>query len=320
MHSIVSKDTAVKDDELSRLLRDAYSHIRDHRLDEAATALERALELDFEHPDVLSSLKYVNFWRDRAGTVARLANGFEQGEYLLAQWRLFEGFVERIGAGCEECLYAVRTHVYDRALQFYQSVNDGGTVGDPELLLRIGRCYKGKGDYDTALSYLNRAYGQKKDDPELLAELADCYAFVNEVQKAKVFFREAFFIGAGRIDIEVLESELIRRLVTKVREMGYNDQELLEWIPVYGWLYGVFTVRRELRSIEYGKLKQSIYALERDYSDKRASEALLVPRLVNRYFWLIDHYISSGEDRSRIEEVLLKLRSICPKIYEQYRN
>jgi tetratricopeptide (TPR) repeat protein len=189
-----------------------------------------------------------------------------------------------------------------------------------ELLLRIGRCYKGIGEYDRALENLKTAGQQRREDPEILAELADCYALVNEVQASKAFFREAFFIGPQQVGIWGLESEMIRRLIAKVRELGFESPVLEEWLPVYGVLFGVFTVKRELRSIEYGKLKQSIYALEREFQDRNENEDVLMPRLINRYFWLIDHYVSTGEDRGKIDEVLLKLRTLNPAIYQQYTN
>ena len=310
--------SVVSEENIQELLNHAYDAIRNHELEAAAESIERALALDFDDNEVVTALKYVNFWRDRGQAVREIATGFEQAEYLVSQWRLFNHFVERVGQASEQCLYAIRQHVFDSALNRYRQLLDESFEADAELLLRIGRCYKGKGEYDTALETLQRAASQKKNDSEIYAELADCYAFVNEIQRSKAFFREAFFLGAHRIDLGLLESELITRLVAKLRELGYESPELEEWLPVYGVLYGVFTVKRELRSIEYGRLKQSIYALEREHSDKRGKNSLLVPRLINRYFWLIDHYLNTGEDRSKIDEVLLKLRSIDPKIYEQY--
>ena len=47
---------------------------------------------------------------------------------------------------------------------------------------------------------------------------------------------------------------------------------------------------------------------------------ILIPRLINRYFWLIDHFIIANEPRTKIEEVLRKIRSIDESIYEQYIN
>jgi hypothetical protein len=95
---------------------------------------------------------------------------------------------------------------------------------------------------------------------------------------------------------------------------------LEEWIPIYGVLFGIFTVKRELRAIELGKLKQSIFALENEIRDRPKETGVLIPRLINRYFWLIDHYVNVGESSSRIDETLLKIKILDPSIYERYVN
>jgi hypothetical protein len=71
--------------------------------------------------------------------------------------------------------------------------------------------------------------------------------------------------------------------------------------------------------VELARLKQSIFELEneiRGESDKVSS--LLKPRLINRYFWLIDHFENTREDPGMIEETLLKIKILDRAIYEWY--
>ena len=300
------------------LLRAAYEHTKNRELHDAGSRLEEALSVDFDNTEVVTALKYVNFWKDRDASSRGATNSFERGEYLLGQWRLFSAFVSRIGEVSERFLYAVRQYAFGEALEEFQRSLEESGENDPEVLLRVGRCHKGKGEYDKALDVLSKAARKRSDDPHVLAQLADSYALVNEVGKAKAFFREAFFLGPQKIDIGTLESEMIGRLVNKLRELGYESPAMEEWLPVYGVLYGVFSVKRELRSIEYGKLKQSIYALEREYHDKPDPEGVVCAQLLNRYFWLIDHYTNTEEDQSKIDEVLLKIRSTNEKVYSHY--
>jgi uncharacterized protein HemY len=42
---------------------------------------------------------------------------------------------------------------------------------DPELILRLGRAYKGRGDYETAIQHLEAAAAARRDDAAVLAEL-----------------------------------------------------------------------------------------------------------------------------------------------------
>jgi hypothetical protein len=114
-----------------------------------------------------------------------------------------------------------------------------------------------------------------------------------------------------------MESELIARLRDRVESMGFRGNELAEWIPIYGCLLGVFTVKRELKQVELGRLKQSIFSLENEMRGSTAA-ALLKPRLLNRYFWLIDHFENTREDPGLIEETLLKIKILDESIYERY--
>jgi len=117
------------------------------------------------------------------------------------------------------------------------------------------------------------------------------------------------------VDVALLESPLILRLVEKVRGLGFPAEDVNEWIPVYGTIWGVFNVKREMKPLELGKLKQSIYLLEKDIEGGAAG---LRPRLINRYFWLVDHYLTAREPRQRIEEVLGRIKELDPQVHREY--
>jgi hypothetical protein len=115
-----------------------------------------------------------------------------------------------------------------------------------------------------------------------------------------------------------MESEMILKLRDRLyQEKNYREEELREWMPVYGRLWGVFSVTRELRPIEFGRLKQSIFTMETECRDPKQS-ALLKPRLINRYFWLIDHYENTRDEPELIEEVRLKIQCTDQEIYDRY--
>jgi tetratricopeptide (TPR) repeat protein len=197
-------------------------------------------------------------------------------------------------------------------------LGDGVNQHDPALLLFVGRCYKGVGNYEEALKYLEQAVRFKREDGAALSQLADVNALMEEARSAKALFREAFFVDAQKVDIRSMESEMILRLRDQVAALGYAGRELLEWMPIYGCLYGIFSVKRELKQVELGRLKQSIFTLENAVRLKPDDVGLLVPRLINRYFWLIDHYENVEEDPALIEETLLKIKIVDPAVYELY--
>jgi tetratricopeptide (TPR) repeat protein len=302
------------------LLPQVYDLLKSGELEQANRELAVILQHDLENSDVIYALNGVNFWTDKLKKAMTASTAFEQGEFLVSQWKPFTSYMQKQGKEREPVLYALRQCIFTLALRSYHSLyREDGTSQDPELYRKTGLCYKALGDYERALSLLEQAKDGNSDSPSILAELADCYALCGEVRLSKVMFREAFFQGASRIDLFFLESEIIQRLAAQVQALGYSGTVLAEWIPVYGVLYGVFNVKRELRALEFGKLKQAIYALENEIRDASGeTRTVLLPRLINHYFWLVDHYVNVNDDKSKINEVLLKIKLLDTDVYNRY--
>jgi tetratricopeptide (TPR) repeat protein len=302
------------------LLAHAYDLLKSGELEQANRELTAILQQDLENTEIIYALTCINYWTEQLKKAQNASSAFDKGEFLVSQWKSFTLYIQKQEEECEHVLYAIKNCVFTLALHFYQELyREEGTAQDPELYRKIGLCYKSLGDYEKALHLLEQAKDGDKDSPEILAELADCYALCGEVRLAKVLFREAFFHGAARVEPYFLESEIIQRLMAQVCALGYTGAEIVEWLPVYGVLYGVLNVKRELRALEFGKLKQAIFALENELKDAPdATRSLLVPRLINHYFWLIDHYINVNDDKTRINEVLLKIKLLDTDVYNRY--
>ncbi len=305
--------------ELSAILQRTRDIIKNGDFDEARTELENGLSIDFNNTEVITGLKYINFWIERKSKFHNVSGHFERGMYLFKQWEKFQEFIQKYSLKDEMTLYALKYWVFSQALYHFLEILNH-SPDDYEMLIKIGISYKNLGDYCKALEYLEYAGQKKNDDAELLSEMADCYALINEVRAAKIFFREAFFIDPSKINLYSMESLLIAKLIENIRSQGYEKTELNEWIPVYGVLYGVFNIKRELKALELGKLKQSIHALENRYEEEPENRYITIPRLLNRYFWLIDYYINVKDSRDRIEDILKKINKLNPSVYELYTN
>ncbi|MDR0383360.1 MAG: tetratricopeptide repeat protein [Spirochaetaceae bacterium] len=303
-------------------IHEAYKNMKETKPKEALLKLEQALRADYTQQEALYALKCLKWWMERIKNLDNAADACDpcsRGNFLLSQWKSYYGFLERVGNVYDGCQYAVKRFVYGLALRNYQAVlADGSMRHDPELLEQVGRCYKGMGRYEDALDYLKQAVRFKREDAAAISALADVYALLGETKAAKALFREAFFIGPQAVDLHNLESDLILELVRHVENMGYTGAELREWIPVYGAVLGVFTVKRELKPSEAGRLKQQIFDLESELRGSRKDEKILTPALLNRYFRLIDHYEGSGGGHALIDEIKLKIKIIKPVIFERY--
>jgi tetratricopeptide (TPR) repeat protein len=315
-------------DNIAQLVNSAYDQLRAGRFDDSAALLERALELDVEFAGVTGTLQCAEFWRERQARVTDFASPRQRAEFLLGQWGAFRDFLRRIADVPDRCRHDIRYYVHSTALAYLlEQVRGAGSGGaSPDRL--IGHCYRAMGDYENALDYLERSRHREGDSAATYAELADCYSLINEARTAKIFFREAFFLAPDEIAIDELESPLIRGLVAEVVDAGIAEQ-VAAWLPVYAAAHGTFSVRRELRPLEYGRLKQAIFDLEKRLdndgfdagNDDEAQAAVpdaTLPLLLNRYFWLMDHYEAAKEDPHKIQEVLRSIRAIAPEIYQLY--
>lgn len=297
----------------------AFNSFREGNPRHAKTILESALLNELENGEIIFALKCANYWQDVFSTVDTLAAGFHRGELLLAQWSHFKEFIETDVNLYTQTLYAVKRGIFSLALENYQvMLNERDKSLKAEMFCRTGLCHKVLGDYETAIRFLQDANTLRTNSAAILAELGDCYALCGEEKTAKVLFREAFFIAPSHVDNSFLESELFCRLKERTAHAGYSGDLLQEWIPVYGVLFGVFNIKRELRALEAGKLKQAVFAFEKELKEEGIENNLLVPRLINHYFWLIDHYVATNSERFRINEILLKIKLLDSTIYDMY--
>ena len=303
------------------MVKKAYEKLKASDAAQACVLLEQALDIDFENDEIKHALKCVHWWLEHTRRIEDIKDPYEKGGFIISQLKQYYVFLGQFEKIYDQCQYAVRYFVYSTALFFFEGLlGSQSNQHDPGLLLLVGRCYKGLGNYDEALNYLEQAVRFKREDAETLAEVADINALLAETKAAKALFREAFFLDPSKIDVRYLESAMILQLRDKVARLGYSEEAVCEWIPVYGYLWGIFSVKRELKQMEVGRLKQSIFSLEAEYGANPGRREILKPRLLNRYFWLIDHYENSREDPSLIEETLLKIKVTDPDIYQRYTS
>lgn len=315
----------------------AYDALKNGDVDRAKQLLEDAMEPDFENKEIKFAYWCCAFWGDFISNIKNLRNSEEEpspdelregGLSLLKMWDSYRTALEREDrerTSVQRAVYATQTCVFKLALGCFEDyLKNGEPTGDDlcDAHRRIGLCRKKLGEYEDALNHLMKANEITSSNPLILAEMADCYALCGDEKKAKVLFREAFFIDAQKIEMVFLESELIRCLIKRVKEKGYTGNALLEWIPVYGVLFGVFNVKRELKQSEVGRLKQDIYAKENELKNPSNGKQTIVPKLINMYFWLIDHYSRSNDSlaNDEIKNCLLQIRVHDEDVYRMYTN
>lgn len=285
---------------------------------EAGLLLDQAHALDFDDKEIQTALKACGFWVQRVESLENLPENGAKGDYLCRQWTIFvEHCRMRYAHSFEEGLQRLKIWVHTEALNFYRTQDSESSY--PGTFLGIGRCLKSLGRFEEAIGSFERALRNADvNNSESMAELADTYALIGEMKPAKVLMREALYIDASRIEIDHLTAPVFIRLIERVEaEISRDKGEFNEWLAIYGNIWAVLNVKRELSTIEFGKLKQTIYALRNEIADGDF-QGQLRPRLINSYFRLIDHYQSTGVNRKAIQEALINIKQLSPKIYEMY--
>lgn len=296
----------------------AYNFLAYGNPRQAKKILEDLLTNDLENEEIIFSLRCCSFWLETITSLPTL-DPMEQGDLLITQWKSFKTFISRENNIYKQAVYSTCKGVFSLALESYKEVVPEKDDNLRALICRkLGLCYKKLGEYEEALHCLQEANQLEPGTAAGMAEMADCYALYGEERLAKVLFREAFFTDAQKIDLSFLDSELICLLIRQVKEKGYTGSALQEWIPVYGVIFGVFNIKRELRASEVGRLKQEIFAKENESKNPTSDSETLTPHLINLYFWLIDHYVMSNDSCAKINEVLLKIKILDPAIYALY--
>ncbi len=316
------KDMDIQTDED---LSEAYSILEKGDVEGAKTVLGRIFEAQLQGKkqnlpaqEIRFAIWCCSFWKNSLNSFLGREN-IERGDSIFNQWKLFlDSKNAQEGKNFTKAFFAIQKGVFSKALDaFSLSENESNPFQKSELFRKQGMCLKKLGEYEKAIRSMTEANAITPSSAPVLAEMADCFALLGEEKKAKVLFREAFFIDASKIDIDFLDSELIHCLIRQAKENGKSGNMLLEWIPVYGVLYGVFNVKRELTLTEVSRLKQQIFDKENELKNPANDSAVLIPRLINMYFWLIDHYTRSGY-RLGIDECLIQIRVHDENVYKMY--
>jgi len=299
-------------------LKEALSYLEQGQPFQAQQVLSTLFEQDLECKELSYTNRCCTFWIDTAKRLKELED-YERGQQMLSEWKSFQMFLAREKFSYEPAFYAVRKGFFNSALKLYiKLMDETEALHKAEIYRNAGICYKELGDFENAKNCLSEANSIYPNIPSVLAELADCYSLCGEDKFGKVLFREAFFINPESIDLDFLDSELIKCLISKTKEKGYKGKVLMYWIPVFGVLYGIFNIKRELTTQEVCRLKQNIYAMESEYKDPACNTDILVPKLLNSYFWLIDHYDLKHESVNKINEILLRIKILDSSVYNQY--
>lgn len=300
-------------------LKEVLQHIKKGEALLAQQLIDPLLYYDIECKELIYTNRCCIFLVDSIKRINAIEDKYVQSESILQEWKSFQAFIARESIEFEDALLAVQHGFFTNALKKLEVLLDErDSLQRAEIYRKVGICYKKLGNFEQAQICLSEANKIYPNLAPVVAELADCFSLCGEDKFGKVLFREAFFLSPESIDIDFLDSQLIKCLIDITKQKGFTGKFINLWVPINGVLNGVFNIRRQLNSQEVIKLRKDIYAMENEIKDPSCNEKVLTPLLLNKYFWLVDHYIQTRESPSKINDVLLKIRLLDSNVYENY--
>lgn len=293
--------------------------LKQGNLNEALALFSDILKTHFSDTVAESGIKSCKYWMTRLHKLENMKDGYEKGKSFIDEWKKFETFISSMKNFQKKVTSSLMYFIFNRALESFKKDLVENKVIDIQTSFIIGLCYKKIGDYKNAIKYFEDTIANDHNNSNAMAEIADCYALIDETKKAKILFRESFFLDPVIIESNNLEADMLKTIISKIEEEKIESNEINHWIPIYGRILGIFNIYRELLPIELGKLKQEIFYLEKNY-DNFVNDSFYKPRLLNCYLWLYDYHLLKNSTKEILQEIENKVKTISETIYNYLKN
>lgn len=291
--------------------------LKNGKFEEALNSFNLILKLNYSNSIAESGIKYCKYWMPRINKIIQINDNYEKGKILFKEWKKFEIFANSMKNVQKKAITNIMFFILNAALDAFKKDLRENRISDFETIFIIALSCKKIGDYKNSIKYFEESLILQNDNSNIIAQLADCYALIDQEKKAKLLFREAFFLDPSSIELDMLDSNIITYIVTKILEFNISKKELNYWIPIYGRILGIFNIYRELVPYEIMKIKKEIYYLEDNYKNQIKNDNCLKTKLLNCYFWIYDNIKNNKNELLQIEK---KIKNISEQVYNIFKN
>ena len=255
-----------------------------------------------------------------------LSDGRLTAEYLMKQWEIFNEYAESKKMTETNAYRAAMKHVFFKAADHYRIafVDQQDTTSNFDFLLNLGSCFLRLEEYKLAIETLEYAKSSYTANAKLLSILAEAYFHSGDLPKSLLYFREAFYVDPSQIDLGLVKAKPVRdiiEIIKKDENSAINDKNMAEWIPAYAFINDVFYVRRNTSRNQIETIEKEIYNLELNYqklSREQLDATNIVPRLINKYLWLLDYYEFQNYSFENISEIRERLIKLDRRLFQEY--
>ena len=110
-------------------------------------------------------------------------------------------------------------------------------------------------------------------------------------------------------------------LVDVVKKERADFKDIGEWVPIYGFISDIFYVKRNLSAHQVEGIEKDIYNLEVTFQKMNKGQvesSNIVPRLINKYLWLLDYYTLQNYNFDTITQIRERLLNIDRELFQEY--
>jgi tetratricopeptide (TPR) repeat protein len=307
-----------EDDPLFVKQNKAHKLLEGGNFSQAIALYESILKENPNFPGASDGIKVSKFWASKKNRLKKIVSSYDKGKLLLREWKSFEKYMFKNHVKYGRPTASIQKYVFSDIIDSFANAYNEGIVPDTAILIQIGDLFKHLGNYERAIDIYEYARGFDSDDSSLLAKLGDCYFSIDETSKAKVLFREAFFIDPAQIDLDQIESPFIHMLYKETLESIDDPEVAVYWVPVIAEIKSAFNVKREPKKGELEQLRNKIERLEHEFKGNKKKRLYIEPKLLNHYFWLIDTLKIISGSKKEIDNLLQRIYEINPKVFTRY--
>jgi tetratricopeptide (TPR) repeat protein len=300
----------------------AFQLIEEGKFAEALEKIDHLMSRNPDYPGLSETFRTARFWMSRIEDLEGIEEGKMTADFLMKEWEEFTRYAGEKGMLDSAPYNSAMKYIFFRASEHYTIafVKEQSTVDNFDLLINLGICFVRLEDYRRAIETLEYARSSLRGSARLLALLGEAYYQINEIPKSLLHFKEAFFVNPSEIDLTLIRTKPVRDLIDITARLK-PGRDVREWLPVFGYLQDIFYVKRRLNSQQVEAIKREIYTLETALQQggrDRAEETNIIPRLINKYLWMLDYFEYQSYDFNSISEIRTRLLKLDRDLFKDY--
>lgn len=312
------------DDPFLKKINEVFSMIETGDFKTAVNELDTMLDADPDYPGITAAYRTARFWLNREKEIRKLNEGKETANFFMNEWNSFDEYAAEKGMKESAAYKAAMRWVFSNASENYRisylkrELSQADNYG---LLLNLGSCFLKLEEYRQAVDTLEFARTSYSASARLLFILGEAYYHLNDIPKSLLYYREAFLINPGELEPESVKAKPVADLINDTRQLKYDAQDPLEWVPVIGYVKDIFYVRRNISKHMVDTISSELFNMEKSYASmgvEQVNASNILPRIINKYLWLLDYYEFQNYNYENIAQIRDRLIKLEPEIFKEY--